>query len=123
MASDEIRLERSDPAAVFVELHGKHDAYTAEEIRNVFYALLAEHASIVVDLSGTEFIDSTVIGALLGGRQAARECGVGFAVLLGETADSEVRRALEVTGLMTVFWIATTREGAVDAVQRSAQPV
>ena len=61
---------------------------------------LTDAPRVVVDLDGTEFIDSHCIGMLVAGFDAARLSGRGFALT---RARGVVRRVLEVSGLVTLL--------------------
>lgn len=52
--------------AALVTLHGEHDLSTSERVRRALDPL---YGDVLVDLSDCSFIDSTVIGALLGKHQ------------------------------------------------------
>jgi anti-sigma B factor antagonist len=72
--------QESDGSAV-VELHGEVDISSAPRL----WQVLVDTAElcptrVVVDLQHLTFIDSTGIGALVAGRNAARALGVGFTV-------------------------------------------
>jgi anti-sigma B factor antagonist len=55
---------------------------------------------VVMDLAATVFLDSRGIALLIAAWQAAREAGVGFALV---NATGVVRRVLEVSGLMVLL--------------------
>jgi anti-sigma B factor antagonist len=118
-----VRVELAEPGLSFAVLEGEYDAASAGSLRETLSTVLARGESIVVDLSGATFVDSSVLAVLVGTRAAAREVGVGFALLLSDTTAPAVRRAFEVTGLLRSFWVASNRERALDAMRRSAQPV
>jgi anti-sigma B factor antagonist len=65
---------------------------------------------VVVDLEGLDFIDSAGLGVLVGGLKRARTHD-GDLVLV--CTGRNVLKVLEVTGLMRVFVIHTTREAAI----------
>lgn len=71
----------------------------------------AGSARIVVDLSGTEFVDSSGLGALIGGLKAARLAG-GDLRIAGMT--EPVRRVLKLTNLDRVLRDHPTPESAFD---------
>lgn len=68
--------------------------------------LLVEQAQTIgvqqlqVDLAEVRFLDSTVLGVLVGGMQYAQEQGRGFAVV---NPSASARRILTITGLDTVL--------------------
>ena len=71
---------------------------------------------MVVDLSGCTFIDSSILGVLLGALRRTREAGSAFVVVLGD-GEPAVRRIFEVTGLFGVFTVCDTLEEAVAATR------
>jgi anti-sigma B factor antagonist len=115
--SNRIELDRSGDGAVVVVVIGEHDVYTAPSLRNQIHAVVTEDVPFVVDLTPATFVDSSVLRVLLEARRQAEEAGLGFAVALGEGQGPGVRRILEVTGLMTVFPVLTSREEALEAAK------
>ena len=84
-----------------VALTGEHEAYSADRLARRLSALIAEGAGITVDLTHAEFIDSTVVGALIAARRRAQEAGLAFDFELGDETGWPVRRLLEIIGLAT----------------------
>jgi anti-sigma B factor antagonist len=117
MENQDIRLERTDDGVVVTALDGEHDIYTAPALRERMYGVIEEGRPLVVDLTGATFVDSSILGALLGARRRAHEAGVGFAVCCAEGIDPGVRRILDVTGLMPVLPVLATREDALGAAR------
>ncbi len=115
MNSEQLAVEEIDGARVLT-VRGEHDLYTAPPLREGITALLDEGVPVIVDLTRATFIDSSILGVLLGGLRRAREGGGFFSLVLGEKAEPTVRRIFEVTGLLSVFPIAAS---AADAVARS----
>lgn len=120
-----------DPNAIAVEpagdvtvvaLSGEHDIYTAPSLRERIYAVVEDGKAVVVDLTDTKFIDSSVLGVLLGARRRATEADLGFAVCCGEELESSVRRVLEVTGLMSVLPVVEERDSALEAARAGPTP-
>ena len=61
--------------------------------------ILPGGGTVVVDLSGIEFIDSSGLGALIGANRIAKERGTRLVLV----ASAAVRRLLQVTALDTVL--------------------
>ena len=81
-------------------LHGEVDVLTVERLRVALGgALAARPSTIVVDLTGLTFIDSTGLGALIAGFQRARDAGVPFRLA---HASEGVRQILVLSGLLEV---------------------
>lgn len=66
----------ADSGAVVVRPEGRLDMVAAPELRKALHELAGgSGARVVVDLGGTEFIDSSGLGALISGLKAARQAG------------------------------------------------
>jgi anti-sigma B factor antagonist len=86
-----------------VHVTGDLDCYTSPELRSAFIELVAEgRRQVVLDVGGTNFVDSTGLGVLVGGARRFRQEG-GDMVLRSPSAATV--RLLEVTGLAGVFQI------------------
>ena len=81
---------------------GEHDLNTAPDLRQKLAAELEDGFAIVVDLSGAEFVDSSILGAVLDARRRAREA---------------VERVLDVTGLRSSLPVHSTRAAAIEAAR------
>ena len=89
-----------------VALNGEHEAYTADKLAKNLAGLIAEGVPVTVDLRHTDFIDSTVVGVLLGAERRAAEAGLDFHLVIGDATGWPVHRMLEVTGLISRFDVA-----------------
>jgi anti-sigma B factor antagonist len=67
-------------------------------------------AVLVVDLLGVSFIDSTALGALIGGLRASRQSGTALRLVVSEP---RILKIFEITGLDGVFTVAPTLAEAV----------
>jgi anti-sigma B factor antagonist len=93
---------------VAVTLTGELDAFDAPRLGELF-----EHAVapvLVLDLTGVSFLDSTVLGTIVGLLRRQREDGGELRVVL---PDGEARRIFEVTGLDTALEPWATRTAAI----------
>jgi anti-sigma B factor antagonist len=112
-----ISLERTETGVAVVVLQGDHDLSTAAALRGRLESLIAEGVPVVVDLTPTTFIDSAILDALLSALRRAREQGLGFAALIGEqAAEPAVRRIFELTQLVPLFPVLSSRSEALSAV-------
>jgi len=80
-----------------VNLEGELDFETAFDVEMRLEQAIERADSVVVDLSGLDFIDSTGIRTLLEGMKAAERSNTGFAIRPGKP---EVQRIFEVAGLL-----------------------
>lgn len=112
MNSEQLVTALIDGARVLT-VRGEHDLYTAPPLREGITAMLDEGVPVIVDLTPATFIDSSILGVLLGGLRRARESGGSFSLVLGPDAEPTVRRIFEVTGLLSVFPIDASPAEAV----------
>lgn len=110
-----IRVHVVDGLQVF-ELTGSLDIATSPSVR----AALTDASErgdhrIIVDLTRLEFLDSTGLGALIGGQRRAKEFGGEIRVVAKE---GQILRLLRITGLLKVFAVYPTLDEAVKDGQR-----
>jgi anti-sigma B factor antagonist len=106
----EPRIEPLAGGAV-VTLSGELDAYDAPALRKSFQTLTeSETHVIVLDLSAVTFLDSTILGALVGLLRRVRE---GRGELRAVLPDSTARRIFEITGLDAALDVWPSRESAM----------
>jgi anti-sigma B factor antagonist len=103
-------------AATVVSLSGEHDVFTAPEVRGRFASTLEAGTPLIIDLSGAAFVDSSILGAVIGAVQRARDENVAIAVVLpGE--GSTTHRIFEITGLLPLMPRAASVDHAIDLVR------
>jgi anti-anti-sigma factor len=85
--------------AAIVSLIGEHDVATQREIAEV---LAAPDGNVLIDLSGCGFIDSAVLGALLGRAAALRRADRRLELFL-PPANQALTRALDAMGIDRVL--------------------
>ena len=108
-----IEVDRSKPGVAIVALIGEHELYSVSELDGSLEGGLAEGRAIVVDLSRADFIDSSVLAALLRAHEAALQRGVRLALVVDDNTGWAVRQILETTGLSEHFAIASNRDDAI----------
>jgi anti-sigma B factor antagonist len=96
-------------------LSGEHDLSTAPELRARLHEL-GETSAIIIDLDETTFVDSSILGVLVGGLRRAREREMPFGLVLGDRAHPAIVRIFELTGLHDVFPIYPSRAAAEAAL-------
>lgn len=106
-----IEVSYYDTDVAIVTLFGEHDLSTREQLEQTFGSLLRSGEQLIVDLTPTEFIDSSVLNSLVQATNRAEERGL--TVTLQVATAPAVRTVLEVTGLLSRFPIAATREEAI----------
>lgn len=114
---NEISVERPEPGVAIVAVRGEHETFSASKLASALDGLLAEGLAVVADLTEAEFLDSSVIGALIRARGQSRDLGLRFAVVVDDSTGWAVHRLLDVTGLLEVFDIRPDRASALAAVR------
>ncbi len=97
-----------------VSLTGEHDLATAERVREALRGS-AEAPATVVDLTRTQFVDSSVLGVFVEAYRNAQAAGQSFSLAIGRDPQAAVRRVLELTGITTVVAAHDTPQAAVAA--------
>jgi anti-anti-sigma factor len=108
----DVRVEQPAPGAAVAVFSGEHDIATKGQVHALLTSLVYDNKLVVADFSGAQFVDSSILGVLMVMRGEADERGHTFRLQLN-TADI-VRRAFEISGLMTMFEVASTREAALE---------
>jgi anti-sigma B factor antagonist len=93
-----------------VAVSGEIDVATAPQLRECLHGVIAQgETTVVLDLLGVTFLDSTALGVLVGALKRCRELGGELHVVV---ADSRIVKIFEITGLTSVFTIADSLESA-----------
>ena len=101
------------PNVALVVLGGEHDLFSADLLQQTFNDSLAGSGHVIVDLSGAQFIDSTIIGVLVQTMNRAADRDRRFTVVLGTAP--VVERILDVTGVLELLDVVPTVESALAA--------
>jgi anti-anti-sigma factor len=107
----DIRIEHPRPGAAVLALEGDHDVSGTTELSALLASLVESHELVVVDLSGAEFVDSSVISVLVQAKRTSLERGRGFRLQMG--TEHIVRRAFELVGVLEYLECVPTREDAL----------
>jgi anti-anti-sigma factor len=105
-----VETERLSDSLCVLRLVGEHDLSTAPAVADAFRRIADGGTSVVVDLTDTSFIDSTVVGAIIG--YADHD----DTVLLVAPADGAARRVLDLVGVTPRLRTFDTRDEALQAV-------
>jgi len=96
------------PEASLIELVGEVDIYTSPRLKATLQeALETGIRYFLVSLERVEMLDSTGLGALVGGRARARERGGDLALVC---AQGRLLRLLQITGLRHIFRVYPDEE-------------
>lgn len=106
--------QRFAGTTVLVAPAGEVDLASAEQLRDALrVGEAAAGSSMVIDLRGVEFIDSTGIGELVG---CLRRCSAANVSLAFVVPDGTIRKILHVTGMDAVFDMHHDEAAAIESV-------
>jgi anti-anti-sigma factor len=116
-ASFALREEAPDPTTRVIAIEGEADMSTAVRFNQSFFeAARSGLRGIVADLTEVDFIDSTMLNALIvGHRRMLRDRGR-FAVV---SPSENVRRVLDLTGLGQILAVFDDRDAALAHVRNN----
>lgn len=101
-----------------IAVAGEIDLYTAPDLKQLLTQVIEDGATgVVMDLSGTTFLDSTGLGVLIGGLKRLRSRDGALAVV---NVDDSIARTFEITGLDQIFTIRASRDEALAALDADA---
>jgi anti-sigma B factor antagonist len=114
----QLRDHEIDAETQVVEVLGEADLYTAPELKERLLRLIeAGNKRLVVDLSEATFIDSTILGVLVGAIKRLQPAQGSVAIV---SADEKTTALFEITGLDHLFTIHATREAALRPAARTS---
>jgi anti-sigma B factor antagonist len=88
----------STPGTSVLAVSGEVDVATSPQLRRELHAMLDSGSTeVVVDFSGTTFVDSSGLGVLVGAYKRLRDSGTGTIRIVG--TQPSVRKVFEITGL------------------------
>jgi anti-sigma B factor antagonist len=77
----EIHITTPAPGVWLVELRGEQDVAASEELHNRLHAVAESAGDVIVDLTGTTFIDSVAFSEIITARRAVERAGRRFALV------------------------------------------
>lgn len=108
----DVTVRKVDGTAV-VAVAGEIDVYTSPLLQERLVEVLRDgFPSIVLDLSAVTFLDSTGLGVLI---TALKRCRSADGDLVLVTAQPNVLKVLEITGLNDVFKVHDSVDDAIDS--------
>jgi anti-anti-sigma factor len=117
LSEPEVTVARLPGEIAVISLLGEHDLATAWEVRNALAFALEQGTHVVVDLSETEFIDSSIIHVLYDSEQLASEHGRRLSLQL--RAHAGVEGVLGISGVLESVPAYATRAEAIEAVRQT----
>lgn len=99
-------------ASTVVHVDGDLDVYTAPRLKETLEQVMSGGNSLVLDMSGVQFIDSTALGVLVGALQTSQADGGDFRLVVDNPFLLKIFR---ITGFDGVFSIYPQLEDALSA--------
>ncbi|MCL5105224.1 MAG: STAS domain-containing protein [Armatimonadetes bacterium] len=97
-----------------IDLTGEVDAYTSARFREIMLETIdGDSGSLVISMVDVEYIDSSGLGALVGGLKRVSERNGRIVIVCSKP---QVRKVFEITGLEKVFPIYDEEDDAIGAV-------
>lgn len=119
MEMDLLISVRTDGIVPIIDLSGEVDAYTSARFREAMVELIESgEANLVISMIKVEYIDSSGLGALVGGLKRSTERG-GRIVIVCD--NPQIRKVFEITGLEKVFPLYDSEADAVQALAKSSK--
>lgn len=113
-----LRHDPQDNGRHVIAVTGEIDLYTAPDLKQLLTQVIEGGATgVVIDLSGTTFLDSTGLGVLIGALKRLRSRDGALAVV---NVDDSIARTFEITGLDQIFTIRESRDEALAALDADA---
>lgn len=108
-----IDVQHKENKTAVIDLSGEIDVYTAPKFKESLINLIEEgYHDIVVDLQDVTFMDSTGLGALVGGLKRVKPLGGSLVLICNQ---DKILKIFEITGLNKVFPIYQDAEEATKA--------
>lgn len=95
---------------------GEVDVHSAPVLRDWLTEQLSAGSSVIVDLTGVGFLDSTGLGALVSARKMAVEQGVELPLVC---TSERILKLFTITGLDGVFTLCSTVADAQQHIERA----
>ncbi|OIO91976.1 MAG: hypothetical protein AUJ92_15260 [Armatimonadetes bacterium CG2_30_59_28] len=112
-----IKTRVHQEAVAVIEVAGELESANCDDLREEIAAQVSDARTLlIVDLREVSFIDSTGLGALVGGLKRTREKGGRLDIVCHQ---SRLLRILEISGLVRAFAIYETLEEALQAAEDS----
>jgi len=111
-----VAIDRRPPDIAVIRFDGRLDFLSASDARQQFADVVQDGGRLlVVDLSEVTFIDSSGLGALVGGLKSARQVGGDLRIA---SPGLQATSLLKLTSLDQVFSAHPTLDDALTAYQR-----
>src|ERR671918_1213130 len=116
----DVSTDKLSDTQYVISLAGEVDLYTAPEFKQQLLEVIGQGGKeVIVDFSGTTFIDSTTLGVLVGGVKRLRTNDGQLSLVC---SDRNITKIFEITDLDKVFTIYPNRDEAVSKLKAADTP-
>lgn len=116
MEMDLVISVRNNGSVPIIDLSGEVDAYTSARFREAMVDLIETGAAdLIVSMMKVEYIDSSGLGALVGGLKRSTERGGRILIVCD---NPQIRKVFEITGLEKVFPLYDLETDAVQVLAK-----
>lgn len=116
----DVTVDRRGVSLWVIRLTGEHDLSNASQLTAALDHAYDSRASVIVDLCGCEFIDSTVIATLISARDRTREDDAQFAVVAPDGSFN--RNVLTIAGVNSLLNVCDSLDHAVELLEAPTRP-
>jgi anti-sigma B factor antagonist len=106
----EVSIDEHAEAYSIIAVRGEVDLHTAPKFESAIERAAQTNGTVVVDMSGVAFMDSTALSALVRSNDSLQEQGTSLRLAAPSKA---VKRIFSVTGFEDYFDIFPSREAAI----------
>jgi len=106
----------SDGSIRVLVLRGEHDLSTAADVRAYVEEAIAAGGDVVVDLSETDFIDSSILGVLVAGYRSLTSAERPRRLVVVAVPGGSVTRLFELVSVSDVIPVYPSRAEALSAL-------
>jgi anti-sigma B factor antagonist len=106
----EVSIDEHVEAYSIIAVRGEIDLHTAPKVEYAIERAAGANGTVVVDMSGVAFMDSTALSALLRSKDSLQEQGTSLRLAAPSQA---VERIFSVTGFGDYFEVFPSREAAI----------
>ena len=106
----EVSIDEHAEAYSVISVRGEVDLHTAPKVQYAIERAARTNGTVVVDMSGVAFMDSTALSALVRSKDGLQEQGISLRLA---APSKPVERIFSVTGFRDYFEIFPSREAAI----------
>jgi anti-sigma B factor antagonist len=120
-ARPRVELETPSASVAIVTLVGEHDVATSEKVAQGLKLAATRRRHVLVDLSPCTFVDSTVIGLLLGSHDEVTSDDGSFVLILPGDSGTHTARVLELMQLGDALVMHDSLDAALASLEHTVR--